>query len=111
MVASIGSHVFLDISSDITHIRLTGTTVIFLDTRMSVTTASGLHWPVFFTEKESFDMEGVPKNHFAARFLFSAQKKYYFPCFHEYSAKSARFQLDSSPNSQCNQLKAQFLMI
>ena len=76
--ASIDSHVFLDISSDI---RLTGTTDIFLETRMSVATANRLHRLVFLAEKKFLDMEGVPKNHFAARFVFSGQKIFFFAVF------------------------------
>ena len=73
--ASIGSYVFLDISSDI---RLTGKTDIFLETRMSVAAASGLLWPVFLAEKKSFGMKGVPKNQFAGQIPFFKLQKYLY---------------------------------
>ena len=50
--------------------KLTGSTNIFLETRMKVATKDRLDWAFVLAGKKILGMEGVPKNHFAARFVF-----------------------------------------
>ena len=55
---------------------------------MSVATVNGLYLPIELGQKILLAMEGVPKNHFAARFLYLSQKIFFRCIFMNTELKS-----------------------